>query len=107
MYSLLTQLGLTPRSTMLVMISVPVLQGIAFYVLLRHPKKPLEPTSTPNESINNPSTDFLTPEEESPLVGFKEKLFYIPKLLKYIIPLTLVYLFEYFINQGLVSFSFK
>jgi battenin len=32
-----------------------------------------------------------------------EKLRIIPSLLMYMIPLGLVYLFEYFINQGLVS----
>lgn len=32
-----------------------------------------------------------------------EKLRLVPGLLKYMIPLGLVYLFEYFINQGLVS----
>lgn len=30
-----------------------------------------------------------------------------PRVLKYMIPFGLVYLFEYFINQGLVSDSFK
>lgn len=35
--------------------------------------------------------------------SFVDKLGDVPPLLKYIAPLTAVYLFEYFINQGLVS----
>lgn len=35
--------------------------------------------------------------------SFLDKLRDVPPLLKYIVPLTLVYFFEYFINQGLVS----
>lgn len=35
--------------------------------------------------------------------SFVDRLGDVPPLLKYIVPLTAVYLFEYFINQGLVS----
>lgn len=38
-----------------------------------------------------------------PLVGFREKISYIRNLLIYLLPLTIVFLCEYFINQGLVS----
>lgn len=41
-------------------------------------------------------------ESERPLCGIKEKLKYMPKLLVYILPLILVFLFEYIINSGLV-----
>lgn len=37
-------------------------------------------------------------------VSLKYKLSLIPGLMKYMIPLGLVYLFEYFINQGTVRF---
>ena len=40
---------------------------------------------------------------EAPKMNIGQKLNLVPKLLKYMIPLGLVYLFEYFINQGLVS----
>jgi len=36
--------------------------------------------------------------------SFSNKISYIPTLLKFMIPLGLVYFFEYLINQGLVSF---
>jgi positive regulator of sigma E activity len=41
--------------------------------------------------------------ESPPTLAIAEKLRIIPSLLVYMIPLGLVYLFEYFINQGLVS----
>jgi hypothetical protein len=41
--------------------------------------------------------------ESPPKLTIVEKLRIIPSLLVYMIPLGLVYLFEYFINQGLVS----
>lgn len=34
---------------------------------------------------------------------FRQKLSFVPKLIKYMIPIGLVYFFEYLINQGLVS----
>lgn len=37
---------------------------------------------------------------------FSEKLKWIPSLFKFMIPIGLVYFFEYFINQGLVSIMF-
>lgn len=48
--------------------------------------------------------------EVAPIIGKSTSLSYkfslIPSLFKYMIPLFLVYLFEYFINQGLVSTEF-
>lgn len=41
-------------------------------------------------------------EETDANITFGEKIRYVPSLLKYMIPFFLVYLFEYFINQGLV-----
>lgn len=66
---------------------------LRFWVLLEHPKKDEIPTMSsisPDPSTNNQS--------------FSNKFSYIPKLLKFMIPLGLVYFFEYLINQGLVSF---
>lgn len=42
-------------------------------------------------------------ELKNPKEVIKKKLLLIPGLMKYIIPFSLVYLFEYFINQGTVS----
>ena len=100
-FTVLRSMGLNNQQTLLVMISVPVIELITFFFLLRKPL-PL------NEQIavQEISKKCLT---EAPLEGIIEKIRYIKKLFVYIAPLTLVYLFEYFINQGLVikSTSFK
>lgn len=83
------------------MLCVPLIEGAAFWILLRNP------CTIPKK---NSELDFKTcandRETGSTNVNVKmslsEKLCYIPSLFKYMIPLSLVYLFEYFINQGLV-----
>lgn len=106
---------------MLIMLSVPILEGIAFWLILRRPtdipnsnghvtydaQNELSSTSKAADGIrpnsredieqNNKCNEFDTP------FGLKEKILYLPSLLKYMIPITLVYFLEYFINQGLVS----
>lgn len=107
-YSILTQAGFSSKETLLIMITIPVLEAIVFFFLLTHPSEeetPILKTDTNVErsydSVQQSSNSLQ--EDERPLVGFKEQLAYVPSLLKFIIPLTLVYFFEYFINQGLVS----
>lgn len=102
----MTQAGISPKNSLLIMISVPVLEAIVFTFLLRHPTsvKDLSDTSVVStektKEAGEGSTDPLS-DDAKPLDGFYEKLRYIPSLFKFIIPLLLVYLFEYFINQGL------
>lgn len=79
---------------MLIMLIFPAIEALAFWVLLRRP------TILPVLSAE--STEELI-DDDKPLQGFKEKFFYIKNLIKYMVPLALVYFFEYFINQGLVS----
>jgi battenin len=60
------------------------------------------------DADHSPSSGTLTDSEtvlveSPPKLTILEKLRIIPSLLMYMIPLGLVYLFEYFINQGLVS----
>lgn len=102
-YSILTQAGLSSKETLLVMISVPILEAIVFFFVLRHPSDTGMDILTEKslDGVKDGDTDPL-PEEDQPLVGFRAKLNYVPSLLRFIIPLTLVYFFEYFINQGLV-----
>lgn len=104
-------------NTMLIMLSVPVFEGLIFWVLLRNPKSIVgsvdsKTTSmaastaqiTDSQTTVDVSKDDLD-DEEKPLYGVVNKLRYMPSLFKYMIPLSLVYLFEYFINQGLVRLS--
>ena len=87
-----------------------------FWLLLRAPGSGRCPwTSVTNDSKNGESVADCSPSSESipqsetptielpPTLTILQKLKIIPSLLVYMIPLGLVYLFEYFINQGLVS----
>lgn len=107
------------------MLSVPILEGVAFWLILRKPSEKSNATvdtlnvgQTDNAAYEGHSTDKLSAtdaidntkdielnNECDTSFGLKEKILYLPSLLKYIIPITLVYFLEYFINQGLVSSS--
>ncbi|GAB0100351.1 Battenin [Sergentomyia squamirostris] len=125
-YAGLRNVGLNTTQTLLVMLVVPAAEAIAFWLILRHNHHQVIPPTT--DGCDNPAalTDSNSDlprnrknsniqdvektvsrqpspddEDDTPLIGFKEKVRFIPKMFKYMIPLTLVYLFEYFINQGL------
>lgn len=114
-YASLTSFGVTPVNTMLIMLCVPVFEALIFWVLLRNPKSIVELVDSRTTSITASTaqiTDSQTTvdvskddldDEEKPLYGVANKLRYVPSLFKYMLPISLVYLFEYFINQGLVS----
>ncbi|XP_067647801.1 battenin-like [Eurosta solidaginis] len=93
-YASLRALSLSPRDTMLVMLFFPALEAFTFWVILR------KPALIPLTSTTLESTEELV-SDEKPLQDFKEKMLYIKKLFPYMLPLALVYFFEYFINQGL------
>lgn len=84
---------------MLLMLSVPLIEGAAFWILLRNP------TAIPKK--DSEASFQISPDEEYGVDGSSDKftigdkIRFVPTLLKYMLPLGLVYLFEYFINQGL------
>ncbi|KAK5639001.1 hypothetical protein RI129_011493 [Pyrocoelia pectoralis] len=78
-YATLNALGI--RTTLLIMLVVPLTMAIAFWIILPKPEVVL---------ATNPLQE----------LEFKEKLCVLPSLVKFMIPIGLVYLFEYFINQG-------
>ncbi|XP_037957030.1 battenin [Teleopsis dalmanni] len=96
-YAMLRGLGVSARDTMLIMLIFPVIEALSFWMLLR---KPIILPVTTVESTEELIAD------EPPLEGFKEKIMYIKHLVKYMVPLALVYFFEYFINQGLFELVF-
>lgn len=77
------------------MLIVPVIQGITFWLVLVHPQQATIP-------ITKNGIESQEQIIEVPRKSFKEKINLVPGLMKYMIPLGLVYFFEYFINQGLV-----
>ncbi|GAB6022239.1 G1/S-specific cyclin cln3 [Chamberlinius hualienensis] len=129
-YAAITSTGLSPRDTLLTMTVIPVLMAVSYFIILVHPNKmmkikekiqsenihqPVETTGdTGNEntlSENNIDDgidyDFEVVEDANkkevlPLT-YKNMFLLIVPLLKFMIPLSLVYMAEYFINQGLVE----
>lgn len=91
-YSVLRGIGLSTQQTMLLMIVVPSAEMLAFFFLLTKPKS----LKIEDQHVGDKVTDDLPP-----MTSMKEKIFYIRQLLHFMIPLLLVYFFEYFINQGL------
>lgn len=91
-YSLLQQLGL--RTTLLMMLIIPVLSAVSFWIILPRPSEQDVASAVDiqkkvnDEELHNPKASLL------------KKVKLIPGLFKYMLPLGLVYLFEYFINQG-------
>lgn len=77
------------------MISVPVIELFIFYGLLRKPASNKIEDQVKGE-------DVAEDEDVPPMRTVREKVFYMKTLIPYMIPLALVYFFEYFINQGLV-----
>uniref|UniRef100_A0A090X9W9 Battenin n=2 Tax=Ixodes ricinus TaxID=34613 RepID=A0A090X9W9_IXORI len=96
---------LSPEKTLLVMLFVPVLMAISFWGVLVHPKLRRD-EKTADEAI--PDEEPLLPCSgctgyTKVTLTFGDKLRLIKPLLKFMIPLGLVYLAEYFINQGLLE----
>ncbi|XP_072026416.1 battenin-like [Amphiura filiformis] len=89
---------LSPRNTLLVMLVIPVLEGISFWVILD--RKTFANLPRPSRDDIEPLLDNEPRRVENKL-SVDNKLQAIKPLLKYIIPLILVYYAEYVINQGL------
>ncbi|XP_040295536.1 battenin [Bufo bufo] len=104
----LTEAGVSPRNSLLVMLIIPVMLLISYFALL------LPPSSLPrwkfpagHSSVKEPDRRPLLHEPSSRESGKKphrtmaSKWRIIKSLLRYMLPLSLVYFAEYFINQGL------
>lgn len=88
-YMALTYSGLSSGTSILIMLVVPALQAVAFFLLVEHP---LRGEITVDENIPTVADE----------LNFREKMKVLLPLLKYYMaPFGLVYLSEYFINQGL------
>ncbi|KAK9890253.1 hypothetical protein WA026_010363 [Henosepilachna vigintioctopunctata] len=90
-YTILANFGL--RNTLLMMLIMPISMGISFWIILPNPSEEDEHAAEIQRRVN-------TEEVSNAKEVFVQKVKKLPGLLKFIIPLTTVYLFEYFINQG-------
>ncbi|KAI4491237.1 hypothetical protein M0802_010333 [Mischocyttarus mexicanus] len=86
---------LKTSDTLLLMLIVPCIQAVTFWFLLVHPSQKIIPSK--KESTGSQDQMII----ETSTITFKDKINLVPGLLKYMIPLGLVYFFEYFINYGL------
>ncbi|CRL01715.1 CLUMA_CG014931, isoform A [Clunio marinus] len=93
-YSILRGVGLSNQQTLLVMISVPAVELVVFYFLLR---KPASKRIEDQHMGDDVAKEDIVPKMKT----VTEKLIYIKSLVPYMLPIALVYFFEYFINQGL------
>nr|CAD7411867.1 unnamed protein product [Timema cristinae] len=111
-YAGLTSLGLSPSKSLLIMLVIPALMSFSFWGLLQYPNddrllkgKRMNPTVCPVPS--GVATSICRPaileemQTNKSHMSLKTKLKSIPMLFKFMLPLGGVYLFEYFINQGL------
>ncbi|XP_073994200.1 battenin-like isoform X2 [Rhodnius prolixus] len=112
-YAILTKILGSHKITLYVLLTVPAVMGMSFWFLLEPPKRSDGNSNGSNKG--NGTTGDLSKvsssrsseidSEVAPIIGKSTSLSYkfslIPSLFKYMIPLFLVYLFEYFINQGL------
>lgn len=104
----LTAAGLSPRGSLLVMLIIPALLFISYFVLLLPPsslprwKFPAgyssAATSDQRPLLDQPSS---RQSETSARHTMADKWKIIKSVLKYMLPLAVVYFAEYFINQGL------
>ncbi|XP_012280291.1 battenin [Orussus abietinus] len=90
------RMWISTENTLLLMLIVPAIQAITFWLILVHPK-PI------NISIVKEGTESQQQIVDVPVKSFLDKLRIVPQLLKYMLPLGFVYFFEYFINQGLIE----
>ncbi|XP_007421490.1 battenin [Python bivittatus] len=108
----LTQAGLTPQDTLLFMTIVPVIMLGSYCFLLAPPPqaprcgwgvcKPKSPRalSVAQQPLLGSKTT-LPQATQRPQLTLQQKGQVVKGLLKYLIPLSIVYFAEYFINQGL------
>jgi battenin len=118
-FAALTALGISPRASLLAMLVVPVGTVAIFFLVLRPSRRYQRPSSSPVPLLSGDSGERLAVpslcgdsvnEEREELLGdvlssgqrmmtCGEKLASVRFLLKYMVPLGLVYFFEYLINQ--------
>lgn len=87
------------RWTILLMLVIPAIQAVTFWILMVHPAPKMYVL---NKSYIGSQQQII----EVPKKTIMEKIHMVPSLMKYMLPLALVYFFEYFINQGLVCTYF-
>ncbi|KAM7386115.1 hypothetical protein PAMA_008974 [Pampus argenteus] len=118
LYSCLTQAGLSPQTTLLIMLVVPFAMLISYFILLVPPlslpqwrNRETEHVAVGTEERERLMDGSEEDEQENSIqeasspgpLTLTEKLHVVRGLLKFVFPLGLIYFAEYFINQGLME----
>ncbi|XP_053371378.1 battenin isoform X2 [Clarias gariepinus] len=120
LYSAFTQAGLSPRVTLLIMLIVPAVMIISYFLLLVFPPsfpqwrsgsglsseqdfQERRPLITDDNDEGSVPDEKRREDQRTGSLTFSDKLHILKGLLKYIVPLSVVYFAEYFINQGLLE----
>lgn len=107
-YSAMKQIGISNKKLMLGMIGVPFFEAFIFWGLLRHRTLAEGRSDSQERTVNEKDSGVESKGVEEQKVDLSaptimDRIRFIPKLLKYMVPLFIVYFSQYFINQGLVS----
>lgn len=83
------------------MSAIPLLEAVTFWALLRNPNAIPKQNSEPKyqQTFDDQENGLLNTGAK---LSLGDKMRYMPSLMKYMIPFLLIFLFQYFINQGLV-----
>ncbi|CAD6186511.1 unnamed protein product [Caenorhabditis auriculariae] len=111
-YAFLTEphmANLTPKTALLIQLFIPVLFVIAYYIMLAKPNSVYSPGLNPRTWIVPKGYDkFIKDSHRVPQreLGITDRLKLIPPMLHLMIPLAVVYIGEYLINQGMTQMIF-
>ncbi|CAF1095095.1 unnamed protein product, partial [Didymodactylos carnosus] len=110
-----TLLHISPQTTMLILLFIPVLEVISYFMIgassaaAKHSHYEAVIGKSKQQTNSEQGSEGEEEEDETKIVtplSPRRKLDLIKPLLKYMIPLTLVYFAEYLINQGLYELIF-
>lgn len=99
-YAALIAIGLTPNMTLFLLIIIPIIAIINFWFILPRPDISYNLTHC-TDDMNQVTDSSDTVPRTISARSFSARVKYFPSVLRYLVPLMLVYVFEYFINQGL------
>ncbi|XP_046464081.1 battenin-like isoform X1 [Daphnia pulex] len=99
-FAALTTAGLSARKTVLLMLVIPALMAITFFFILDHEKRRVK--TNDSDADTEPLMEENQPSFKGHIapISMRSKCRMLPRMARFIVPLGSVYLFEYFINQG-------
>ena len=104
-YAGMTQLGLSSKTTLLLLLIVGIVWAISFWVILVLPEQSKiccgRSNHAENKSLLSDESRNNSQQDRVSYMPFLSKLEIMKPLLRFMVPLFMVYLAEYTINQGL------